>query len=468
MRKTEQHPKFDSLPSIIQSAIRTIPESERYLVALSGGLDSVALLLSALAFLSNKPCTVRAIHIHHGLSSNADEWSEFCVSLCARLGVHCIVEKVAVESQGEGLEAAARKARYQVFERYLSEGEVLLQGHHQNDQAETVLMRVFKGASAGLLKGMPLKRALSGGVVYRPFLAVPKSVLEDCVQAQGWQWVEDESNHDDVFDRNFIRHKVLPLLYGRWPAVLKNVSGLADELSALVQSQDEWCKFALQQIVLASEYEKHVISIMALKSFPERLQKQILRYWLSELGQQAPKKTFERIWTELLTAAQDANPEIVWADNRIVRYDGALYFTRVLPVEEKYSHSFDVCVDAINEQFICGGYQLTIKEISATIAEDQVDEVDQVEGVHALVRLPDGVSQIVIKSRDGGEMFSGQGGARPLKKYFQHWKVPPWQRYLPLVYFDEDLVVVQGAKVASGYASRKACRNLLISFKPLA
>ena len=268
MRKIDAALEFQALSKPVQGAIQSIPESKRYLIALSGGLDSVTLLLSAFAFLKSGSASVRAIHVNHGLSPNADRWAEFCLELCEVLGVDCEVEVVEVKTAGEGVESAARKARYQVFEKHLLPGDVLLQGHHQDDQVETLLMRLFKGLHVNLLGSIPQKRALGSGVIFRPFLHIPRSELQVCAENLGWKWVEDESNQDEVYDRNFLRHKVLPAIKLRWPSVMKNLSGMADKISSLVSSQEQWCEHALLQVSRSTGYEARAIDIALLQNFP--------------------------------------------------------------------------------------------------------------------------------------------------------------------------------------------------------
>jgi len=184
-------------------------------VGFSGGLDSTV-LLHALAQL-HLPVPVRALHINHQISPNADAWQIQCAEFCAQYSIPFHAEKVRVENTGKGIEDAARAVRYSVFEKNLAPNDFLLTAHHANDQAETLLLRLMRGTGPRGLAAMAAVRALGAGSLVRPLLHFTRAELEAYARLHQLSWVDDESNLDNDYDRNFLRNQVIPLLHNRWP-----------------------------------------------------------------------------------------------------------------------------------------------------------------------------------------------------------------------------------------------------------
>jgi len=212
------------------------------LVGLSGGLDSVVLLKLLCEVVAADKIT--AVHVNHGLSPNATSWQQHAEAVCDALGVACHSETVAVVAAGEGLESAAREARYTVFERLLVADGLLLLAHHADDQVETVLYRLLNGAGSKGLAGIPAQRAVGNGRLIRPLLTQPKTALHNYAIANNLSWVDDESNQREHHDRNYLRHGVVPALAKRWPNYFQRIgrsaqlSDEADQLSTLFAQQD--------------------------------------------------------------------------------------------------------------------------------------------------------------------------------------------------------------------------------------
>jgi tRNA(Ile)-lysidine synthase len=192
----------------------------RTAVALSGGVDSVVLLHK----LRNVP-GISAVHVHHGLSPNAEAWAAFCRSLCRRLAVPLKVYKVKVQNEGRGLEAAARKARYDAFAKV--DAHCIALAHNLDDQAETVLMNLLRGAGLRGARGMLPESRYRGKVLWRPLLELSRAEIVAYARAHALEWVEDESNADEALTRNFIRRRVGPLLGARFPTWKKSLARAA-------------------------------------------------------------------------------------------------------------------------------------------------------------------------------------------------------------------------------------------------
>ena len=294
-----------------------VGDAERVCVGLSGGCDSLV-LLHVLAGLGLGE-RLQALHVHHGLSANADRWAEFCVEQCRRLGVAFICERIAVDRHsGLGLEAAARTARYAAFAGCA--GDVLLLGHHQGDQAETVLFNLLRGAGVAGVAAIPVERCGQDQRILRPLLAVSRAEIEAYALAQGLVWIDDESNADTGLTRNYLRHEVLPLLGARFPAVDRNLARAAGhfaEADALLGelARSDW--------LVAADGDALRLARLRELSLP-RL-KNLLRYRLRELGWAAPAaERLEEFARQLQTAGADRHPALDLAEGRMEAGRGRL------------------------------------------------------------------------------------------------------------------------------------------------
>lgn len=291
-------------------------------VGFSGGCDSVV-LLNVVAGLGLGP-RLRAIHVHHGLSPVADGWADFCASCCTRLGVPLAVERIAVDGVcGQGIEAAARAARYAAFAR--DGADVVLLGHHGDDQAETLLFNLLRGSGVAGAAAMREERRHGAQRILRPLLGWPRAEVEAHARARGLAWVDDESNADTAFARNFLRHEVMPLLSARFPAAGANLgraaahfaetAGLLDDLAAL-----DW----------AAVSAGDALRLPALRGLSPARLANLLRYRLRQLGWQVPAAArLAEFCRQLQAAGPDRHPELALpqgrmvAGNRLLRWEVA-------------------------------------------------------------------------------------------------------------------------------------------------
>lgn len=285
-------------------AARLAP-AERLCVGLSGGCDSVVLLhlLSRLGLGAR----LGALHVHHGLSPNADAWVAFCTDYCRRLAVALDVVHVEVDRQsGLGLEAAARQARYAALTACAADS--LLLAHHQGDQAETLLFNLLRGAGVAGAAGMPVERALGARRLLRPLLAFSRAEIEDYARQQGLRWIDDESNGDRRYSRNFLRHEILPRLSARFPQAETSLALAASHFGETDQLLAELAAVDWQQV---QDSDGQTASLRAMRGLPLPRLKNLLRYRLRELGWRAPVASrLEEFARQLLTAAPDRHPEL--------------------------------------------------------------------------------------------------------------------------------------------------------------
>jgi tRNA(Ile)-lysidine synthase len=307
-----------SLPARVAAflATRTTP-GENICVGLSGGCDSVV-LLHVLAVLGPRE-HLRAVHVHHGLSANADRWAAFCADYCRDLGIDLLVERVEVDRHsGLGLEAAAREARYRVFSG--SAGELLLLGHHQGDQAETLLFNLLRGAGVAGAAGIPVERRRQQLRILRPLLDVSRDEIETYARDHQLAWVDDESNRDTGLSRNFLRHRVLTVLGARFPAAERN---LAQAAGHFAEADVLLGELALIDWRSAADGEALKLAMLRELSLP-RL-KNLLRYRLRQLGWRAPAAVrLDEFARQLQTAGADRHPALDFAEGSMIAGGGVL------------------------------------------------------------------------------------------------------------------------------------------------
>ena len=412
-----------------------MPSMGLYRVALSGGADSIA-LLHALCQLREAlaPAQVAAVHVHHGLHAEADAWESHCRRLCADLGVALVVVRVdGGAARGESPEAAARRARYQALASLVSDGEAICTAHHLRDQAETLLLQLVRGAGPAGLAGMPALAPLGEGWLARPLLDIGAQALHDYLARHHLPWLEDPGNADLRFDRNFVRHEILPHLERRWPGVQRTLAR-----AACHQADSAGIARALAGIDLdaARGCSPGTLSAPALAALPAARARNLLRGWLAERGLPPAAAThLKGILEQLVTARADATPLVSWPGAEVRRYRDALYALPPMPAH-----------DATRVIAWDPGSLLELPHgaLAAASARGRGLSVDRCARARVEVRF-----------RHGGERFqpAGRRHCAALKKLLQTSAVPPWLRdRIPLVYVDGELAAVAGMWVGEGYA----------------
>lgn len=400
----------------------------RLCVALSGGLDSTT-LLHALAKQWRGRREVRAVHVHHGLQAEADDWAAHCTTLCAQLQVPLQIVRVQVDrSTGEGLEAAARRARHAAFAQVMAPGDVLAAAHHQDDQAETFLLRALRASGPDGLAAMRPWRAFAGGWLWRPWLAVPRSDIAGYAQAQGLRWIEDGSNADVALDRNFLRHQVLPLLRRRWPhadTALARSAALNAQASDLLIQQDQ---AALQ---LACSTDPQVLSVSALQSMEPARRARVLRLWVAQCRlPPLPARGIAQFESSLLAARTDAQARFEWEGACLCRWGDLLHAGRiVMPLP----HDWRAAWDGREALQLPDGGRL---ELRGAPAFD---------------------NPVQVTARRGGERITlpGRTHSHALKHVLQDAGMPPWQRLqLPLLRDAHGEILAAGDAIHSAGLAR--------------
>lgn len=307
---------------------------QNFLIGYSGGVDShVLLYLAAKAQNLNPIFKISALHIHHGLSPHADDWGKHCESICSELKIPLNILWVDAENYaGRSPEEVAREARFSAFEQCLEENECLLLAHHAEDQAETILLRLFRGAGPQGLSGMSDHALLAKGEILRPFLNTSKQDLINYANTHGLKWIEDESNDNSRFDRNFLRNEILPKLTARWPRVLRSVGragALCFETATAVQV------LAKEDFSKVQGLSKDSLSVVSLMTLAPVRRRGVIRYWMQMLGSLPPSRDhLDRIESEVIQADSDRHPKLKLGEFELRRVKKELILIK-LPVSGK-------------------------------------------------------------------------------------------------------------------------------------
>lgn len=409
----------------------------RWLIAYSGGVDSHVLLHLLAQLRDQSPSTVPelvAIHINHQLQEQAGEWVKHCQRVCDELAIPLLSETVVIERcGGDSLEALAREARYKVFEQHLQPGECLLLGHHLDDQVETGFQRLFRGSGSLGLGAMADQRSLVGGILLRPLLATSRQAIDDFARAEALHWIEDPSNTDTGFSRNFLRLKLLPEIEQRWPNYRQSVARSLALSREAAELNSELAAIDCQQ----SGFDPmgQLLSLEVLGRLSTARQRNLLRYWLQQRGLSLPSSAqLQAVLEEVVHAVEDANPVVKWAGVEARRFRGQLYLLPALPPVDS-GQVYQWAAGALLE--LGGNGQLSAEPVRG-------------EGL----RPSQGFT---IRYRQGGERCrpAGRSGSQSLKKLFQEYSVPTWLRdRVPLIYAGSELAAVAGYWICEPYLAR--------------
>ncbi|MFT3793066.1 MAG: tRNA lysidine(34) synthetase TilS [Rudaea sp.] len=407
---------LSSIRAHLDRALAALPPGA-LVVGCSGGADS-SVLLHALAQVPDARARgLRAVHIEHGLHADSAAWSGHCRETAARLSVPIDVIRVEVaRGRGSGLEDAARRARMAAFERTLRPGEILVLAHHRDDQAETVLLKLLRGAGPEGLGGMRVLRAFGAGYLWRPLLELSRSALRDHARDHGLQWLDDPSNADTTLRRNFLRAEILPRLAARWPdadAALAHSAAWARHAADFIDAE---ARKALARVRGAAPDTLAWRDWLAL---PDALRDLVLRRWLRELGLDEPAHFHvAELERQLRDASEDRLPCVRFGDTELRRHRGLLHALRPLP---PLPRDWQAEWDGAAALALPGG---------DTLALEPARRLDP---------------PLLVRHRRGGERIKPAGAAhtRELRLLLQEADVPPWRRErIPLVFREDALLAV--------------------------
>lgn len=425
-----------------QTIAAAIPETAGKLyIGYSGGIDS-QVLLHLCASQPHLRERIIAVHIHHGLQTAADAWEAHCRQQAENFGIAFLSFKVnAKAATGESPEAAAREARYRVFKDLLQADDCLLLAQHREDQLETVLLQLFRGAGVNGLAAMPEIAPLGLGHMLRPLLNTAKSEINNYAVRQQLQWVEDPSNHSSDYDRNFLRNDILPLLKQRWPALDKTVARSARHCGEAATLLDDWGKQTLAQLLNPTD---NSLDLANWSKFDRPQQNLLLRGWFRQLGLKPPSSAqLHRMHRQLIAAGEHAVPELSNQDRLFKKYRQRLYC-----LDPRHLGQADACSwpSDSDSLVLSNAYRLSRIPADSGIAQSLWQN-----------------SEVTVRPRSGGEKLklTGRNGQHCLKKLFQEAGIPPWERECrPLIYLDGRLAAIAGLWVAEWASAPAPCYRL--------
>jgi tRNA(Ile)-lysidine synthase len=396
----------------------------RFIVAYSGGADSTALLHALADAREEHGVEILAVHVNHGLHKDADSWAAHCEKFAGSLEIPCEVIRVSIRiEEGQGVEAAARDARYAALERLVGPADWLLSAHHADDQAETLLLNLLRGSGPAGIAGIGVRQPFAAGALVRPLLRVSGTDLRDYAVAHGLDWVEDPSNLDTRFDRNYLRQELMPRLAERWEGLatrLGRSASLAGETSELLQALAE-----VDMLGLGSPDRLRIRSLVAL---PRIRQRNVLRHAIRICGLPTPSaRVLQRIIDDLIPAKSDAQPLVQWGGAEARRYRGHLYLMHELPA----------AIDAPEARVEPGAGPV---ELGTGMGSLRLSETGR-QGIDPQLAA----AGLEVRYRKGGEEIrrTGHDCTHKLKKLLQQEGVVPWMRErIPLLYAGNDLVAV--------------------------
>lgn len=401
-----------------------------FLIAYSGGADSSALLHSFAAMRKLFPqLSVRSIHVHHGLNCDADKWQAHCEKVCNLLDISLTVHRTCIKSTGKGLEAAAREARYAAISRHIRQDEIVVTGQHIEDQTETVLLNLKRGAGVHGLSAMQvLSKGSHGLTLFRPLLTVTKQQIVEYLEAQQHTWVEDDSNQSEQFDRNYLRHVVVPTLTKRWPqfqqSILRSTRLLAEQASLL----DELAIDDLRSIEKPTQppFYEPSLDLSAFAQLSQSRQRNALHFWVKEKANVVlSQQQLSQFEIQFFSVREDAEPAIDLGSHQLRYFRGDLF---LINSPEDVVHQL-----------------ISLKLNQKFILPDQLGHVVLQDTHLGTLKIPHEKTLISVRFDSKGQKIQLKSRAHrtKLKQWFKENHVPPWQRQrIPLLFFNEDLVAV--------------------------
>jgi tRNA(Ile)-lysidine synthase len=420
-------------PRLIESSLglcKAFPR--RIFLAYSGGVDSHVLLDLCVQERKLRE-RLTAVHVHHGLQAQAEDWARHAERTAQELDVDFLLCRVdAHPKSGESPEEAARNARYEALKAVLLPGDALLVAQHQDDQLETVLLQLLRGSGLPGLAGMPAGLPFGQGTLLRPFLHVRKQEIDRYAAARQLKWVEDPTNNESVYDRNFLRREVLPLLRQRWPACDRTVARAAGHCA---EAHAVLAEVAAEAFAEVYDERDNTLDIERLGTFDLPKRRLIIRCWFNEMGLKMPSQAFlTQLFDHVIGAAGDSDPVLSGQGCQIRRYRNKLYCLCGEQAGDLQPLDWPMDRDSL-----AIGRRMTLRR---SISSAGIPETVWLE------------SAVTVKFRSGGEKIAlpGRRGHHHLKSLYQEIGMPPWERAaVPLIYLDGKLAAIADLWISADY-----------------
>ncbi|HCH69695.1 MAG TPA: tRNA lysidine(34) synthetase TilS [Colwellia sp.] len=436
----------------LYSAISKYPKTP-LVIAYSGGVDS-QVLLHALAKLKHEkklPNIITVCHVNHGLSANATKWLNFAEQSCQKLNLPFIACQVNIQTQPQqSLEALAREARYQALQSIYDEQSLIFTGHHRDDQAETFLLALKRGSGLKGLSAMVPETKQDKDILVRPLLNISRAEIVYYAKQNQLDWVEDESNSDTHFDRNFIRQKIMPLLNERWPSIAQTINRSS---SHCLEGQLLLNELAEQDLV-SSQLSELCLSVSELSKLSTARFNNLIRYFLCQHNYLMPStKQLAQVYQQLF-ANEDKNPAVKVANNYLRRYKKALYLTAdFIDVSDWQTH---IC--CYEKESVAIAKVIELPDGLGKLTFSNSRQSFELSKSGQRIALPSKAQKVTLSFGHSNPtcLPDYRNHSRSLKKVLQELNIPPWQRKrISFLYYDGVLVAAMGYFVCQAFVPHK-------------
>ncbi len=429
----------------VQKLVSSSSENTEFLIALSGGLDSCVLLYALAKNQTQKNIAIKVVHVNHQLQDRAVDWGVFCQAQAKALGLDCVIEVVSInKDSGDSLEAMARHARYAALKKHMQANTCLLTAHHADDQFETFLLQLFRGAGPKGLSAMAVTKPFATGLHARPLLALSRAQLEEYASNNDIDFIQDPSNAETQFDRNFLRKEIIPQIKARYPNVQKSVGRSVQHIATEHFILDAFLNYKLQELLI-----QNTLDLSQWHLLEGNLQTLLLRKWISDSGMQLPStKILQDVLLQLKHAHGESKTTITWADVEIRAYSERAFLLRKID-----ENSYFNCTESL-------------------IANSQTFELPEAYGYLSYHYDCAEPKQLRLAFRSGGEKLRLPRHKHhvSLKQLCQKNRVLPWMRSrIPLLFDGQVLVAIGDLWLNADWLDEQKVPNFSVNWanKPL-
>ena len=414
---------YGNLFSIFESSIASSLEKKSYdefLIAYSGGCDSTALLYFAKQIAKKNKINIRAIHVNHNLNKESKKWENHCKEFCKEINVELYIENInIILKPGDSIEEKAREERYFSIYSQMGKKTLMMTAHHGDDQAETFLYQLFRGSGAKGLSSMPRIKKIKKGFHLRPFLAFNKKTLEDFLESKTLSYIEDQSNNNTDFSRNFIRKEILPDIKKKWPSCASTISRSAKNISESYKLNEDLAMIDIQNFLINNICKLNI----SVRSLDEYRCNNVIRYWISKNNYRMPSsEQMNSIYSNVINAGKDKVPFFLCSEYEIRRHND--YIEIMLPLKKhdpsiiyKWKYMENLIITNLSLNLSWNDLE---KRFGRKIAYD-----------------------VEVRFRKSGENIKLYNSKKSLKDHMREINMPPWKRdRTPLIYIDKELRVI--------------------------
>ncbi len=407
--------------NIINEKINNLSKKyKKFLIAYSGGIDSTTLLYSLIKNKNIKNKNIRAIHINHNLSKKSKKWENKCIYICKKWKIKLIIKNIFIKKKNN-IENKCRKKRYKIFIKKLIHSEILLTAHHKNDQCETILLSIKRGCGLDGLSGIKKKYKINKKTIFRPFLNIKKKIIIKYAKNNNLNWIEDKSNKNIKFDRNFIRIKIIPKIIKKWPYFINCITRTAKICLKQKLLLEYFIKKKIKKILI----KNNIINIKYLYKWKKEEWILILRKWIKlNKKKTLSYKNINILWNNIFKKKKKIYFQLMFKKFIIYKYKNYLF------IEKKYKEKNNTII-----------WKNTNKKIKLFNNIGYLSINKKIKNKNNLVRKPYKNEIIYIKFNYKGYINILNKKIK-IKKIWQKYKIYPWKRkIIPIIFYNKKPII---------------------------